>query len=386
FGTHAIHAGHDSEHGEVNPLVAPLSVSATYKLEAVGKPANYLYSRFGNPTRDALQANLAALEDAKYCATFGSGTAAITSVVGLLKTGDHIICADAVFGGTHSMLTEVAPRNGLEVTFIDITRKEEIEGACKRNTKMIWFESPSNPVLTVVDIQGVVDVIRKANPAVIVVVDNTFMTPYFQRPLSFGADVVVHSLSKYINGHSDIIMGCAMTNREDIRDRLFYQQTALGAVPSPYDCSQVIRSIKTLHLRMKAHYENALAIAQWLEKNSLVEKVLYPALPSHPQHELHKKQTKGMSGVIAFYLKGGLEESLRFFDAIKVITLAESLGGVESLASLPARMSSHKGMPREELERMGITDNLIRLSVGCEEKEDLIADLDQAIKKACLSH
>ncbi|GMR55911.1 hypothetical protein PMAYCL1PPCAC_26106, partial [Pristionchus mayeri] len=184
FGTHAIHAGHDSEHGEVNPLVAPLSVSATYvkNQRSITKSINY-YKRV-NPTRDALQANLEALEDAKYCATFGSGTAAITSVVGLLKTGDHIICADAVFGGTHSMLTEVAPRNGLEVTFIDITRKEEIEGACKRNTKMIWFESPSNPVLTVVDIQGVVDVIRKANPAVIVVVDNTFMTPYFQVLLS----------------------------------------------------------------------------------------------------------------------------------------------------------------------------------------------------------
>ncbi|KAF8364322.1 cth-2 [Pristionchus pacificus] len=382
FGTNAVHVGQEPEQWEMNQVVPLISLSTTYKQDAPGQPKAHDYSRAGNPTRDVLQANLAALEDAKYCFTFGSGLASSSAIVNKLKTGDHVICSDDVYGGTQRFLRKVSiPHHGLEASFVDLTKQGEIEKAFKPNTKMVWFESPSNPLLKVVDIQAVVAAARKANPDIIVVVDNTFMSPYFQRPLSLGADVVVHSITKYINGHSDVVMGCVMTDREDIKDHLFFQQLAVGAVPSPFDCFLVNRGIKTLHLRMKAHYENALAVAQYLEKNERVEKVLYPALPSHPQHEVHRKQTKGMSGMMSFYLKGGLEESQRFFKAVKVFTLAESLGGYESLAELPSVMT-HASVPEEDRAKLGITDNLIRLSVGIEDKDDLIADLENALKAA----
>ncbi|GMR36335.1 hypothetical protein PMAYCL1PPCAC_06530 [Pristionchus mayeri] len=382
FGTNAVHVGQEPEQWEMNQVVPLISLSTTYKQDVPGQPKAHDYSRAGNPTRDVLQSNLAALEDAKYCFTFGSGLAASSAIVNRLKTGDHVICSDDVYGGTQRFLRKVSiPHHGLEASFVDLTKQEEIDKAFKPNTKMVWFESPSNPLLKVVDIQAVVTAARKANPDIVVVVDNTFMSPFFQRPLSLGADVVVHSITKYINGHSDVVMGCVMTDREDIKDHLFFQQLAVGAVPSPFDCFLVNRGIKTLHLRMKAHSENALAVAQWLEKNERVEKVLHPALPSHPQHEVHKKQTKGMSGMISFYLKGGLEESQRFFKAIKVFTLAESLGGYESLAELPSVMT-HASVPPEDRAKLGITDNLIRLSVGIEDKEDLIADLENALKAA----
>ncbi|GMS84110.1 hypothetical protein PENTCL1PPCAC_6285 [Pristionchus entomophagus] len=382
FGTNAVHVGQEPEQWEMNQVVPLISLSTTYKQDAPGQPKAHDYSRAGNPTRDVLQANLAALEDAKHCFTFGSGLAASSAIVNRLKTGDHVICSDDVYGGTQRFLRKVSiPHHGLEASFVDLTKKEEYEKAFKPNTKMLWLESPSNPLLKVVDIQAVVSAARKANPDIVVVVDNTFMSPYFQRPLSLGADVVVHSITKYINGHSDVVMGCVMTDREDIKDHLFFQQLAVGAVPSPFDCFLVNRGIKTLHLRMKAHYENALAVAQYLEKNERVDKVLYPALPSHPHHEVHKKQTKGMSGMISFYLKGGLEESQKFFKAIKVFTLAESLGGYESLAELPSVMT-HASVPEEDRAKLGITDNLIRLSVGIEDKEDLIADLENALKAA----
>ncbi|GMT14576.1 hypothetical protein PFISCL1PPCAC_5873, partial [Pristionchus fissidentatus] len=382
FGTNAVHVGQEPEQWEMNQVVPLISLSTTFKQLAPGQPKAHDYSRAGNPTRDVLQSSLAALEDAKYCFTFGSGLAASSAIVNRLKTGDHVICSDDVYGGTQRFLRRVSiPHHGIEASFVDLTKTGEIEKAFKPNTKMVWFETPSNPLLKVVDIQSVVASARKANPDILVVVDNTFMSPYFQRPLSLGADMVVHSITKYINGHSDVVMGCVMTDREELKDHLFFQQLAVGAVPSPFDCYLVNRGIKTLHLRMKTHYENALAVAQWLEASDRIEKVLYPALPSHPQHEVHKKQTKGMSGMISFYLNGGMEESQRFFNAIKIFTLAESLGGYESLAELPSVMT-HASVPAEDRAKLGITDNLIRLSVGIEDKEDLIADLEQALKAA----
>ncbi|PAV75967.1 hypothetical protein WR25_01581 isoform A [Diploscapter pachys] len=382
FGTAAIHVGQEPENWDMMQVVPPISCSTTYKQETAGQPKKHDYSRAGNPTRDVLEKNLAALEDAKYCHTFSSGLAATMAVVNILKSGDHIVCSDDIYGGTQRFLRKVSiPNHGLQADFVDLTKLSEVEKAFKPNTKMVWFETPSNPLLKVVDIATVTNIAKKHNPDILVVVDNTFMSPYFQRPLSLGADIVVHSITKYINGHSDVVMGCAITDNDTVQKHLYFQQMAVGAVPSPFDCFLVNRGIKTLHLRMRAHYESALAIAKYLEANERIEKVLYPALPSHPQHEVHKKQTKGMSGMISFYLKGELEQSSTFLSALKVFTLAESLGGYESLAELPSIMT-HASVPPEDRAKLGITDNLIRISVGCEDLDDLIADLDQALKSA----
>ncbi|CAI4230971.1 unnamed protein product [Auanema sp. JU1783] len=382
FGTAAIHVGQEPEQWEMNQVVPPISLSSTYKQDRPGEPKGHDYSRAGNPTRDVLQKNLAALEDAKHCHVYASGLAASAAVINILKTGDHIICSDDVYGGTQRFIRKVSvPHHGLQVDFVDLTNLPELESAFKPNTKIIWFESPSNPLLKVVDISAVVQIARKRNPEILVVVDNTFMTPYFQRPISLGADIVVHSLTKYVNGHSDVVMGAVITDSDKIQEHLFFQQLAVGAVPSPFDCFLVNRGMKTLHLRMRAHYENALGVAQFLESNPRVESVLYPALPSHPQHDIHKKQTKGMSGMISFYLRGELEESQTFLSSLKVFTLAESLGGYESLAELPAIMT-HASVPAEDRKKLRITDNLIRISVGVEDLDDLIQDLDQALKAA----
>lgn len=382
FGTRAVHAGQDPEQWEMNQMVPPISISTICKHVAPGKPKVHSYTRTGNPTRDSLETSLAALEDAKYCLTFSSGSAAISTVVEILKTGDHIVCSEDVYGGTLQLLRKVSvPHHGLEVSYIDLTKPGEIEKTMKKNTKLVWLESLSNPLLKVIDIAAVVAAVKKANPDALVVVDNTFMTPYFLRPLTLGVDVVVYSMTKYLNGHSDVLMGCVMTNREDVKDHLRFQQSAIGAVPSAFDCFLANRGLKTLHLRMKAHAENALAVATALEANDRVEKVLYPGLPSHPQHDLHAAQSKGSSGMIAFYLKGGEKETKTFFQAIKVFTLAESLGGPESLACVPIAMT-HKCVAPEECVRLGIGHNLIRLSVGLEDKQDLIADLEYALKEA----
>jgi cystathionine gamma-lyase len=287
-----------------------------------------------------------------------------------------------IFLGTQRYFRRVSvPQHGIKLDFADLTDVENLKAVLKPETKLVWVESPSNPLLKVVDIAAVVEVAKRHNKEIIVVVDNTFMSPYFQNPLNLGADVVVHSITKYINGHSDVVMGCAVTNNPAIDEHLFFMQLAVGAVPSPFDCYLVNRGIKTLHLRMKAHSESAMSVAQWLEKDPRIEKVLFPALESHPQHEIHKKQTSGMSGMLSFYLKGGLKESRTFLSSLKVFTLAESLGGYESLAELPSVMT-HASVPAADRAILGITDNLIRLSIGCEEKKDLIADLDQALEAA----
>ncbi|KAH7727312.1 cystathionine gamma-lyase [Aphelenchoides avenae] len=382
FGTAAIHVGQEPEKWDMNQVVPPISLSTTYKQDRPGEPKAHDYSRAGNPSRDVLQENIAALEDGLYCRVFSSGLAASMSLANILKTGDHIICSDDVYGGTQRFFRKVSvAHHGMELSFADMTLAENVKRLLKPNTKMVWVETPSNPLLKIVDIAAVAAVVKEFNKDIWVVVDNTFMSPYFQRPLSLGADAVVHSITKYINGHSDVVMGAVITSNEQLDNHLFFMQLAVGAVPSPFDCFLVNRGIKTLHLRMRTHMENAMAVASWLEANPRVERVLYPELESHPQHHVHKKQAKGMSGMMSFYLKGGLEQSRAFLSALKVFTLAESLGGYESLAELPSIMT-HASVPPEDRATLGITDNLIRLSVGCEEKEDLIKDLEQALKEA----
>ncbi|VIO93361.1 Uncharacterized protein BM_BM7629 [Brugia malayi] len=313
---------------------------------------------------------------------YSSGLAATMAITNGLKSGDHIVCSDDVYGGTQRYFRKVSvPQHGLEILFVDMTDLKAFSQALKNNTKMIWLETPSNPLLKVVDIAAVVELTKTFRNDILIVVDNTFMSPYFQRPLSFGADVVLHSITKYINGHSDVVMGAVITNNKILDESLKFQQLAVGAIPSPFDCFLVNRGVKTLHVRMQAHMANAMQIATFLESNPRIERVFYPELQSHPQHEIHRKQTKGMSGMISFYLRGGLEESQEFLSSLKIFILAESLGGFESLAELPAAMT-HASVPIEDRIKLGIRDNLIRISVGIENVEDLIEDLDQALKKA----
>jgi len=380
FATNAIHVGQDAENWSNWECVPPICLATTFKQEHPAQPKKYDYSRAGNATREVLEKCLASLEDAKECAVFSSGLSATMAVCGLISSGDHVVCCDDVYGGTQRYLRRVAVKNGIKTTLVDMTDLNKVEKAMTPETRLVWIESPTNPLLKVVDIQAMCQMVRRVQPKALIVVDNTFMTPYFQRPLALGADIVVHSITKYLNGHVDVVMGCAMTSDEKIAEQFRFFQLAVGANPSPFDCYLVNRGLKTLHLRMRAHYENALRIAQYLEAHPLVERVMYPALPSHPQHEIHKKQTKGMSGMMSFYLKGNLDETIQFLKNLKVFILAESLGGYESLAEHPALMT-HASVPADERAILGIGDNLIRFSVGVEDVDDLIADLDQAFKR-----
>jgi cystathionine gamma-lyase len=384
FGTKAIHAGQNPEQWKNNEIVPPIAMSSIFKQDTPGKPKKFFYSKYGNSSRDVLQQNLAVLEGGKHGYAFGSGMGAIMSTILLLKPGDHIICDESVYGGTIEYLNKIGiPRNLLTADFIDFTNLNNLKNALKPETQMILFESPSNPLLKLVDISEAVKITKAHNKDILIVADNTFMTPYFQNPLKFGVDIVVHSLSKYINGHNDVVMGAVVINDSKYCDHFSSMQKIVGAVPSPFDCYLVTRGIKTLHIRMKRHYKNALAVAKFLEKHQCVEKVLYPALESHPQHEIHKKQAIGMSGMIAVYLKGEEKEATAFLEALQVVTIAASLGGCETTVTLPALMS-HENIPREHRIKVGISDGLIRLSIGLEDIEDLIADFDQALKHAIL--
>ncbi|CAG9822293.1 unnamed protein product, partial [Phaedon cochleariae] len=338
----------------------------------------YEYARSGNPTRDVLENVLARLDNGSHGLTFASGLGAMTAIVGLLKTGDNILLGDDVYGGTNRLLNRVVTNFGITVTMVGIEDVGNVEGAIKANTKLIWVETPTNPSLKVIDISAVAAVAKKHG--IIFVVDNTFLTPYLQRPLDLGADLVMYSLTKYMNGHSDVIMGSIATSDKTLYERLKFLQNAMGIVPSPMDCYMVNRSLKTLALRMQQHESSGMTVAKYLDNHPKVEKVLHPGLPSHPQHEVHKKQTSGHSGVFSFYLKGGLKESQIFLSALEIFTLAESLGGYESLAELPSLMT-HSSVPEEQRAKLGITDNLVRLSVGLEDVEDLISDLEQAFSK-----
>lgn len=377
FATHAIHHAQEPEQWDSMAIVAPIVTSTTYKQFGPADFKKYEYSRSGNPTRDVLERVLAKLDNGKYGLTFSSGLGAATALLGMLKAGDHLISGSDVYGGTNRLFSKVATKFALEVTLLDLSDLKSFESNIKENTKLVWVETPTNPMMQVVDIKAISDIAKKNN--LILVVDNTFLTPYLLRPLNFGADIVSYSLTKYMNGHTDVVMGALITSDEALYEKLKFLQNAMGIVPSPFDCYQVNRGLKTLALRMEQHKNNALTIAKYLESHPKVDKVLHPGLPSHPQHELFKKQTSGHSGTFSFYLKGDLETSKKFLTALKLFALAESLGGYESLIELPSVMT-HSSVPAEQRAVLGITDSLIRLSVGIEEVEDLVADLEHAFK------
>ncbi|NXB60129.1 CGL lyase, partial [Struthidea cinerea] len=376
FATSAIHAGQEPEQWRSGAVVPPISLSTTFKQRAPGEHAGYDYSRSGNPTRDVLEKAVAALDGAKYCLAYSSGLGALLNICHLLKAGDTIICMDDVYGGTRVLFEEMEKRYNLKVVFVDCTKPKCLEAALKKETKtkLVWLETPTNPTLKVIDIRACADMAHRY-PGVLVAVDNSFMSPYFQDPGAAG------SCPLDFLGHSDVLMGVISVNNKELYERLKFLQSHLGAVPSPFDCYLCNRGLKTLHIRMKLHFHNGLAVAKFLESHPRVEKVIYPGLRSHPQYEVVRRQCTGVSGVISFYIKGKKENAIAFLKSLKVFTLGFSVGGYESLAEHPAIMT-HSSVPEEERKALGITDTLIRLSVGLEDEEDLLADLDQALKAA----
>jgi len=375
FSTLAVHAGQQAD-PETGAVMTPIYQTSTYAQESPGKHRGYEYSRTHNPTRTAYQQCVAALEGGKHALAFASGLATTDAIIKLLSAGDHVVCGDDVYGGTFRIFDKVFRRLGIDFTFVDMSDLSKTEAAFQSNTRLLWTETPTNPMLKVVDIRALTDLARKKGA--ISVVDNTFMSSYFQKPLALGADIVVHSVTKYMNGHSDVVGGIAVMNRDDLHDQLRFLQNAVGAVPAPMDCFLVMRGLKTLPVRMERHAQNAMVIARFLEEHPKVEKVIYPGLESHPQHALARRQMSGFGGMITFFIRGGLTEARSFLEKVKVFTLAESLGGVESLIEHPAIMT-HASIPAETRKTLGIHDNLIRISVGIEDLEDLRADLNQAL-------
>lgn len=385
FGTDATHHGSDPDTWNFAPIVPPISLSTTFKQNSPGVYEKYDYSRAGNPTRTAFEECVAKLEGGKHCIATSSGLAATMLIVNMLKSGDHILTCDDIYGGTNRYFNKVVKKFGVEIDMVDPTNLKAVQAGIKPNTKVVWLETPTNPTLKICDIAAVVDIVAKCrgtqtdNPRPLVLVDNTFASPYFQRPLSLGADISLSSVTKYINGHTDVCMGVLITSDDAIAKELHFLLMAVGPAPSPFDCYLALRGCRTLHLRMRKHEENGLAIARWLEKQKHVTKTIHPGLPSHPQHELAMRQMKGFSGMISFIIDGGKEEASLFLSSLKIFSLAESLGGYDSLAELPSVMT-HASVPAEQRAIIGITDSLIRLSCGIEEAEDLVADLAQAFK------
>jgi cystathionine gamma-lyase len=376
FATRAIHVGQDPDPA-TGATIVPIYQTSTYTQEAPGQHKGYEYSRTGNPTRAALEECVAALEGAEYGLAFASGLAATTAVMSLLSPGDHIVAGDDLYGGSYRLFDKVLQKsNGLDFTFVDTTDPESVEAALRPETKMLWIETPTNPMLTLSDIPLLSEMARERGATV--AVDNTFASPYFQQPLSLGADIVVHSTTKYMGGHSDVVGGAAVTSDPDLHERMAFYQNAAGGVPGPFDSWIVLRGLKTLAVRMRQHEENALAVARFLQDHPQVATVNYPGLPSHPQHDLAKRQMSGFSGMVSFTLKGGAEAAYAAVQKTEVFHFAESLGGVESLITHPATMT-HAAIPKEQRESRGVTDGLLRLSVGIEDAEDLVADLDGAI-------
>lgn len=365
----------DPQHGAVTP---PIFQSSTFAQTAPGEYGMYDYTRTDNPTRTVLQDLLAAIEGAKYGLAYSSGMAAVDGIMSVLKAGDHLITGDDIYGGTYRYLVDVAAARGITFDFIKIDDEANIEAAIKPNTRMIWFESPTNPLLNLVDIEMIARVGNKHG--LITAIDNTFMSSYFQQPLSMGIDIVMHSMTKFLNGHSDVIMGAVMLNDDKLYERIKYCQNALGPTPSPFDCFLATRGLKTLGVRMERHAQNALKVAQYLEQHPKIEQSIYPGLPSHPHHELAKRQMTGFGGMVSFRVNGNLEQTRKLLTSTNLFTLAVSLGGVESLIEQPATMT-HFEMPKEVRESVGITDNLVRASIGIEDPEDIIADLEQALSK-----
>jgi cystathionine beta-lyase/cystathionine gamma-synthase len=354
-------------------------MASTYVQSQVGElKAGWEYARSGNPTRAGLERSIAALEDAQYGLAFASGMAAETAVSSLVRTGEHILATKDIYGGTFRLFRHLREKYGIESTYTDFTDLSRVEEAFTPNTRLVWIETPSNPTLVVLDIAAIAELAHRHNA--LLVVDNTFASPYLQNPLQLGADIVLHSTTKYIGGHSDLIGGAVVTNDAELYEKLYRYQNDFGSVPSPFDCWLTLRGIRTLHVRMEAHCRNAMAVAQFLESHPKIEWVRYPGLPSHPQHELARKQMRhGFSGMIAVGVKGGAEAAQRFCEGTKIFNLAESLGGAESLIGYPPKMS-HASMSAEERAWCGIPDNMVRLSVGLEDVNDLIEDLQQALE------
>ncbi|MEX0721610.1 MAG: cystathionine gamma-synthase [Balneolaceae bacterium] len=375
FNTKAIHAGQQPEEtsGAVMP---PIFQTSTYAQEAPNKHKGYDYARVGNPTRTALENMIAGLEGAEEAASFASGVAAMDSLMKMLRPGDHVITTNDLYGGSYRLFTSVFEPYGINFSFVDMTDLDQVKEAVKPETKLMWIETPTNPLLRIVDIEALVGIAKPEG--ILTVVDNTFASPYLQRPLELGADASLHSATKYLAGHSDVINGAVASSNDKIMENLRFQTKTSGAVPGPMDCYLTLRGIKTLHIRVQRSVENAKKIAAFLEKHPKVESVLYPGLESHPQHDLAKKQMSDFGGMLSFTLKdNSIEAAVKFMGSTKIFTLAESLGGVESLISHPASMT-HGSIPKEVREKAGLMDSLIRVSVGIEDGDDLVEDLDQA--------
>jgi len=375
FATKAIHAGQEAD-PSTGAVITPIFQTATYAQAGLGEHKGFEYSRTSNPTRTALEACMAALEDGKFGLAFASGMAAESAILSLLGSGDHIVSCDDLYGGSYRIFERVMRRYNVETSYVPAGSLTAYEKAIRPNTKMMWLETPTNPLLRLVDIQAIAEIAHRRN--LLVVVDNTFASPYFQQPLKLGADIVVHSTTKYINGHSDVIGGALVLNDEEAYEAIKFYQNAAGGVPSPFDAWLTLRGIKTLAIRMRQHEENAQAIAGYLAEHPRVEKVYYPGLISHPDHELAKRQMSGFGGMVSFQLKGSYADVAQVVRRFKVFALAESLGGVESLVCHPATMT-HGSIPKDIREARGLTDTLLRLSTGIEDKEDLIEDLKQAL-------
>ena len=379
FGTRAIHAGQAPD-PITGAVMTPVYLTSTYAQEGPGEHKGFEYSRTHNPTRFALEANLAALEEGRHGLAFASGLAATSTVLQLLSAGDHVVACDDLYGGTFRLFDKVYRRMGMTFSHVDpVGGGAAVEAAMQPNTKLVWLETPTNPMLKLCDIAAVAEVCKRRGA--LLAVDNTFMTPYLQKPLALGADIVCHSTTKYLNGHSDVIGGAVVVNDDELHQRLAFLQNAVGPVPSPMDSFLVLRGLKTLHVRMDRHEQNARALAGWLVKHAQVERVIYPGLESHPQHALALRQQSGFGGMISFDLKGDLEAARRFLTGMEVFACAESLGGVESLIEHPAIMT-HASVPPENRVKLGIVDGFIRLSVGIEDLSDLRADLERAFHAA----
>ena len=376
FATKQIHAGQHPEE-TTGAVITPIFQTSTYSNEKLGETKGFDYGRTINPTRSALQNNLAALENGKYGFCFSSGMAAVQSVITLFKPGDHIICTDNVYGGTYRLFEQIIKNYGLEFSYVNTSDINETKKAIKSNTKFIYVETPTNPMLNITDLSSLNALAKEKK--ILTCVDNTFMSPYFQNPLDFGIDIVLHSSTKYINGHSDVIGGCLITSDEKISEKLKFIQNSAGGVPSPFDCWLIMRSTKTLAQRMKAHNENAAAICKTLEKEKRISKIYYPGVESHPQFELAQKQMRGSGGIISIEL-GSYEKAVAFCNGLKIFQIAESLGGVESLVCHPVSMT-HGSVPKELRDKFGLTDGLVRLSVGIEDAEDLIEDINNALSE-----
>lgn len=376
FGTRAVHAGQRPD-PTTGAIMTPVFQTSTYVQPELGRHLGYEYARTHNPTREALEGNIAALESGRFGVAFSSGSAALDTVTKLFSAGDHIVSGEGVYGGTYRFFTRVAARLGLEFTFVDSDDLDQIRDAMRPNTRMVHVETPTNPMMRLTDLAAAAEIAHGAGA--LLSVDNTFASPYNQRPLELGADLVIHSATKYLNGHSDVVNGIVVVRDEELHERLRFLQNAAGAVPGPWDCWLVLRGTKTLHLRMRAHNENGQRIAEWLEAHSAVERVHYPGLPSHPQHELARRQMSGFTGMISVEM-GSAERARALVENVSIFALAESLGGVESLIGHPASMT-HASVPAERRQRMGLSEGLVRLSCGVEDAEDLIEDLDRALAK-----